>query len=156
METSEKDGNSGKKILVVDDEPLVRRTIRDIVESMGYSCSETDSARAALELVDRTHFPIVILDIAMPEMNGLELLKLIRREHPDTDVLIITGYQDRYSPLRIVRSGASDYLVKPFTVEQLAAKLYKIEREKALKEKLYLSSITDELTGLYNRRFFYQ
>lgn len=156
MEVLGKDEVSEKRILVVDDEALVRCTLRDLVESIGYSCTEANSAQVALKLLKETHFPIVTLDIAMPEMDGLELLSLMSKDYPDVDVLIITGYEDEYSALKIVQTGASDYLAKPFTMEQLAAKLYKIEREKALKQKLYSSSITDELTGLCNRRFFYQ
>lgn len=156
MEVFEKDEVSEKKILVVDDEASFRRLLLNFVESFEYICTEANSGHAALELLKKTHFPIIISDIVMPEMDGLELLNIVKKSYSDVDVLIITGYESKYSPLEIVKAGASDFLAKPFSMEHLAAKLYKIEREKALKNKLYSSSITDELTGLYNRRHFYQ
>jgi two-component system cell cycle response regulator len=145
-----------KRILLVDDESGLRRTLRDFVKSLGYSCAEADSGRRALELLRRRYFPIVISDIVMPEMDGLELLHLIKKKYSDVDVLIITGYRGKYSPLKIVQAGASDFLEKPFSLEQFAARLSRIEREKVLREKLFISAITDELTGLYNRRHFYR
>jgi diguanylate cyclase (GGDEF)-like protein len=145
-----------KRILLVDDESGLRRTLRDFVESLGYSCAEADSGRRALELLRRTYFPIVISDIVMPEMDGLELLHLIKKKYSDVDVLIITGYRGKYSPLKIVQAGASDFLEKPFSLEQVAARLSRIEKEKVLRKKLFITAITDELTGLYNRRHFYR
>jgi len=156
MEAVNKDKVDEKRVLVVDDQALFRGILRSYVESAGYECVEADSAHAALELLKKTHFPIVISDIVMSEMDGLELLRTIKKAYPDVDVLIITGYESKYSPIKIVQAGASDLLTKPFTMEQLAVQLYKIEREKALKNRLYYSSITDELTGLYNRRYFYE
>jgi diguanylate cyclase (GGDEF)-like protein len=147
---------SDKKILIVDDEAEFRRTLRNFVESVGYTCTEAASSRLALELLTETPFPIVISEILMPEMDGFELLHIIKKKYPDVDVLIIGGYEGKYSPMKILQAGANDILAKPFTMEQLAVQLFKIEREKALKNKLYFSAITDELTGLYNRRCFYQ
>lgn len=144
-----------KRILLVDDECGLRRTLRDFVESLGYFCAEADSGPRALDLLRRTYFPIVISDIVMPEMDGVELLHLIKKTYSDVDVLIITGYGDKYSPSKIVQAGASDLLEKPFSLGLLAARLSRIEREKVLRERLFISAITDELTGLYNRRHFY-
>jgi diguanylate cyclase (GGDEF)-like protein len=156
MEKAETGKVPEKNVLVIDDEAAFRETLRDFVESFGYLCTEAKSAHAALDLMKKTHFPIVISDIVMPEIDGLELLGIIKEHYPEVDVLIITGHQHEYPPIRILEAGASDLLTKPFTIEQLGAKLYKIEKEKALKSELFHSSITDELTGLYNRRYFYE
>jgi len=156
MEALEKDELSQKKVLIVDHEATSRGNLRSSVESLGYLCTEADSAHTALELLKRTHFPIIISDVTMPEMDGLELLHIIKKRYSDVSVLIVTEQEGTYSPMKIVEAGASDFLAKPFTMDELAAQLYKIEREKALKNKLYLSSVTDQLTGLYNRRYFYQ
>jgi len=145
-----------KRVLIVDDEKNFRGILRSFVESLGYFCAEAASGSAALGLLKKTLFPIVISDIVMPEMNGLELLRAIRKHYPDVDVLIISAYGDNYSPMKIVESGASDFLAKPFSLDQLGARLYKIEMERALRKKLYIKGITDDLTGLYNRGYFYQ
>ena len=151
-----KESVSKKRILVIDDDPVFRYTLRQLVESLGYLCTETGSAQAALELMERTRFSIVISDIVMPEMNGLELLQTVKARYPEVDVLIITGFERDYSALEILQAGASDFLAKPFGMDQLRARLHKIDRERALREKLYLRSITDDLTGLFNRRYFSQ
>ncbi len=151
-----KDKTIEKGVLIVDDERTFRGILRNFVESLGYFCADAESGRAALNILKKARFPIVISDIVMPEMNGLELLRIIKQRYSDVDVLIITGYQTDYSPMNIVQAGASDFLPKPFSLDQLGARLYKIEMEKALKNQLYAKSITDDLTGLYNRGYFYQ
>ncbi len=156
IETSTGEEALKKKVLIVDDEQNFRSILRSLLESLGYSCAEAESGRSALKLMRKTRFPIVISDIIMPEMDGLELLRIIKKRYSDVDVLIVTAYQSNYSPMKIVQAGASDFLAKPFSLEQLGARLYKIEMEKTLRNKLYSKSITDELTDLYNRGYFYQ
>lgn len=145
-----------KRVLIVDDEDMFRVMLRSFVQSLGYVCVEAESARAALELLKKTSFPIIISDIVMPEMDGLELLRIIKKKYSDTDVLIITAFDNNYSPMKVVQAGASDFLAKPFSLDQLGARLHKIEMERVLRKKLYFRAITDELTDLYNRRYFYQ
>ncbi len=156
MEAAKADEGSKKRVLVVDDDAVFRGMMRGFVESLGYSCTETDSCHAALDLLEEIHFPIVISEIIMHKMDGFELLHIIKKRYTHVDVLMIGGDQGKYAPMKILQAGASDILPKPFNLEQLSVQLYKIEREKALKNRLYLSAITDELTGLYNRRYFYQ
>jgi two-component system cell cycle response regulator len=151
-----KEDVSEKRILIIDDDAVFRNTLCQLVESLGYLRAEAGSAQAALELMEGTHFSIVISDIVMPETDGLELLEAVKTRYPEVDVLIITGFETDYSALRIVQAGASDFLVKPFDVNQLGARLHKIERDRAVRETLYLRSVTDDLTGLPNRRYFLQ
>jgi len=145
-----------KRVLIVGDEKTFREALREFVESLGYSCTEADSANSALGLLRKKRFPIVVSDLVMPEMDRLELIRTIKKSHSAVDVLIIMGRENKYPPIKILQAGASDFLVKPLNMDDLAAKLYKTEKEKALKQRLHLSSVTDELTGLYNRRHFYQ
>jgi diguanylate cyclase (GGDEF)-like protein len=156
MDMSKTGETSQKKILLVDDEAEFRDTLRGFLESLGYSCTEADSAQTALTLLKETHLPTVIYDALMPELDGLEFLALIKKRHSDVDVLMITESDCPYPPLRILQAGASDFLEKPFSQDQLALRLLKIEREQALKKRLYTNTITDQLTGLYNRRYFYK
>ena len=156
MKTLKRDVTQEKNVLIIDNEASSRGALRDSVESFGYLCTEAISAQAALDLLSKTFFPIVIFDIMISDMDGFELLRTTKESYSDVDALIITADESEYSPIKILEAGASDFLRKPFTVAQVGAKLYKIEREKALRNRLYFSSITDELTGLFNRRYFYQ
>lgn len=145
-----------KRVLIVGDEKTFREALRKFVESLGYSCTEAHSGHSALGLLRKERFPIVISDVVMPEMDRLELICTIKKSHSAVDVLIIMGRESKYPPIKVLQAGASDFLVKPLNMDDLAAKLYKIEEEKALKQRLHLSSVIDELTGFYNRKHFYQ
>jgi DNA-binding NtrC family response regulator len=80
------------KVLTVDDEPIVCESIRRVLSEEGYDVSTETSSRAGLDLLRREHFDLLLLDIKMPEMDGIELLRAARDVSPETEVLIITGY----------------------------------------------------------------
>jgi DNA-binding NtrC family response regulator len=145
MDTLGRDEIPEKRVLIVDDDTSFRGVVRNFVESFGYSCNEVDSAVAALELLQKTHFPIIISDLLLPEIDGLKLVHIIQERYPHVEVLIVTDKATTCSPIKIVQAGATDFLAKPFTMEELEAKLYKIEKEKELKNRLYSSSITDTI-----------
>jgi len=134
-----------KRILVVDDDAKFRNVLCNFVEALGYSCVQANSGSLALALLERMRFLIVITDIVMPGMDGLASLRIIKEKYTDVDVLIITGYGARYSATKIVQTGASDFLTKPFNMEQLGARLCKIEQEKTLRNKLYSQAVTKGL-----------
>ncbi|MGO8819716.1 MAG: diguanylate cyclase, partial [Desulfomonilaceae bacterium] len=114
----------------------------------------------ALERVARKEYDLVVTDLKMPDMDGLTLLKRIKNLNDDTEVIVITGYGSIENALDCINAGAVDYLIKPFSVEQIQVALIKtirhIELKKLAKEReRYLEmSYEDALTGVYNRRFF--
>jgi len=91
----------------------------------------------------------------MPGMNGLELIQRTRDEYPQVSIVTMTGYYKEYSYVDVVNSGASDFINKPFGIEELEAKIRRVIIERNLKQELRRLSITDSLTGLYNQRHFY-
>lgn len=108
-----------KRILVVDDEPNVRLSYRVTLETEGLAVSEADCAARALELFDAHHFDLAILDMRMPEMDGLELLEEMRKRAISTTAVIITAYGDVPHAVRAMQLGAIDFLQKPLTPEAL-------------------------------------
>jgi DNA-binding NtrC family response regulator len=88
--------DSQKRILIVPNERAFRGLLRDFVQSLGCLCAEADSVPRALDLLRKTHLPIVVSDSVRPEMDGLELLQIIKKRYPDVDVLIITGHESDY------------------------------------------------------------
>ena len=104
-----------KRILVVDDEPNVRLSYRITLETEGLAVSEADCAERALELFQANQFDLAILDMRMPEMDGLELLEEMRKGANSTPAVIITAYGDIPHAVRAMQLGAIDFLQKPLT-----------------------------------------
>ena len=137
-------------ILIVDDEKIEREAIRMIVESSTLPFSlvfEASSGREMLELLKAHHVDIVILDINMPGLTGLQALEMMRADGMDTKVIISTAYDEFNYAVKALQSGAVDFLVKPVSDESLIESLKKsIERlseERERSEKL--SRIEDYL-----------
>lgn len=107
------------KILVVDDERIVCAGCEKILDEAGYRVKTTLSARKALDMLKEEPFDIVITDIKMPELSGIELLEIIRNEHPEITVIVITGYSTVETAVEAMKLGAFDYLPKPFTSDQV-------------------------------------
>jgi len=127
------------RVLIIDSDPLVRAGCRKILEQRGFTCTAVEDARRGLECVRRASFDAALLDPGMPGMSsGMETLKKLRDESPNTAIIIITGYASIDSAVEAVKAGAFDYLPKPFTPEVLTAKVRRAVRavRKALEESL--------------------
>ncbi len=107
------------RVLTVDDEQVVCESIRRVLSEEGYDVSTSTSSRGGLELLRKEHFDLLLLDIKMPEMDGIELLKAARDVSPETEVLIITGYATIETAVEAIKLGAFDYLEKPVSPPQL-------------------------------------
>mgnify|MGYP000995188757 FL=1 len=166
----ENNGQSDTKtrILIVDDHVELRDMLREAMVIYGYECLTAGNGREALECLAVNAVDVVLTDIKMPEMNGLELTEHIKRNY-DVGVIVMTGYTDDFSYEDIITKGASDFMVKPVAIPELDLRIKRVVREKALlrernlaMEKLRESeqryqelSITDGLTKLFNSRQFY-
>lgn len=148
-------------ILIVDDDPAIRKSISDFIGLSGYKSFHAESGFNALELLQKHNIDVVITDIMMPGMNGLELTDLIKKDF-DTEVIVITGYSGDYSYVDAIGKGASDFIFKPFRLEELLLRLKRVlrERQQAKERQILLGkleklAVTDSLTTLYNSRHFY-
>lgn len=119
-----------QKVLVVDDEENLRIILNRALTKAGFVVEEADSGHQALELLQTGPFDLVISDIEMPLMDGVELLTNIKTRYPDLDVIIITGYASKYTYVDIMNAGASDYMSKPFDTNSILARIKRIAREK--------------------------
>ena len=107
-------------ILVVDDDTLVRQTFGEVLAASGYEVTLADSGMAALALLDAARPDVVLLDIAMPGMNGLETLGRIAARDPHLPVIMITGHTDIDVAVEALKRGAADYVHKPVDLDDLA------------------------------------
>lgn len=113
----------GIKILLVDDEKYFLQSLTKRLKRRNQYVKTAESGPEALALMENESFDVVILDVKMPEMNGIEVLQEIKRRFPDTEVIMLTGHATIESGLDGVRFGAFDYLMKPTDIEILMAKL---------------------------------
>lgn len=149
------------QILIVDDDLAVRNTMNEYINSAGYESESASCAEEALEMLEKKTYHVVITDIILPVMGGLELTKIIRNDK-DSDVIVMTGYSDDYSYEEAINIGASDFVIKPVRLEELLLRLKRVLKERDLTkerirmmEKLQKLAVTDGLTKLYNSRSFY-
>jgi two-component system response regulator AtoC len=122
---TENELNELQQILVVDDEPVVRHGIQRALENRGIKAKLASLAQEGLELLDHHAFDLVLLDICLPDRDGISVLKEIRQRFPDIAVVMITGYPTIDSAVDCIKIGALDYLVKPFRLDDLDAALRK-------------------------------
>ncbi len=107
------------RILCVDDEPLILDSMRKILVLDGYAVDTVEKSREALNLVQFHHYDFALLDLKIPEIDGVSLTEWLAQLRPDIDIIIITGYPSLESAVATMKSGAREYLQKPFTPDEL-------------------------------------
>ncbi|MEJ7622050.1 MAG: sigma-54 dependent transcriptional regulator [Aquificaceae bacterium] len=116
-------------ILVVDDEKGIRETLRSILEEEGYSVSTADSIKSMREKVERFYFHCVLLDLWLPDGNGLEYISYLKEKLPGSAIIVITGHGKTEHAVRSIKEGAYDFLEKPFSMDRLLTTVEKALRE---------------------------
>jgi len=127
-----------QKVLVVDDELAVRTGIAQVLSRQGLVVKTASDGQEALDLLAREPFGIVLLDIRMPGMDGMEVLRLIRQDYPNTAVIMITAYPTIENAVESIKQGALDYLMKPFRIDELESLVLKAREN--LKQGLRLAA----------------
>lgn len=148
-------------ILIVDDDEAIRDSLCALLKTSGYNVFAVQSAKAALEFFKTASIDLVLTDIKMPEMDGLQLTERIKKNHP-ADVIVMTGFAEDYSYEEAIKKGASDFLFKPIRLEELRLRIMRVLNERQMTQErdemldqLKELAITDGLTKLYNSRYFY-
>ena len=126
------------KILVIDDEPRIRDACRMILQEEGFEVALASDGDEGVQMIQERHFDIILVDLMMPGLSGLEVLSLVKERHPDTVVIVITGYATLEHSISAMKRGAFDFVPKPFTPDQLRAVV-----NKAIKYNLALQDIAE-------------
>lgn len=147
--------SKNETMLIVDDEVEVGKVVKSLLRSLGFNADFVESANSAMEQLRNGDYSFLITDINMPDINGIELIKMVSGENPEISIIAMTGYDKDYTYMDVINAGASDFIAKPFKIDEIEAKITRILIERNIKEKLAKLSITDNLTGLYNQRHFY-
>jgi signal transduction histidine kinase len=141
-----------ERILVVDDEEPVREMVSKIINLIGHEVVTIGSGKEALEILKNEPFSILITDIKMPEMDGFELMKAVRNQFQDIYIICMTAHGGSYTYTDVVGAGAKDYITKPFTIDEMRAKLNRVVREKDLITDLTQKSMELEKVNLELKR----
>ena len=131
------------RLLIVDDEQSIRRLCVKIGESLGFVCSEAESAEAAVASLETETPDVILVDLRMAQMSGLEFLETVKKQSPRTEVAIITGYGSIDNAVLAMKLGAYDYITKPFRLEEMklilqrmAQKVRLILENRSLRERV--------------------
>jgi len=154
MNSEKKSTVPSQSILVVDDEPQAREIISDALSSQGHIVESAGDGMEAIEKIKRSVFSIIVTDMDMPQMDGMQLIEYIARNNIDIDIIAITGHIMKYTYTEVVEAGAADFITKPFSLNELEAKLNRLIRERILRKQLAKLAVRDPLTSLPNRRSF--
>ncbi|MDX9709569.1 MAG: response regulator [Trichloromonas sp.] len=144
----------GRTILIVDDEPIIRDLCARALK--GYRILQAEDGEQALQMLEGETADVILADVMMPRLNGLDLLKTIKDKTPNQVVVIMTGYADKDVILRALKSDADDFITKPINLLQLKTTIDRVLEKKALKEELLhlkrLDKLKSEFLGLVSHK----
>ena len=126
------DGNS--KILLVDDESDFREFMEKLFQLRKLDCATAPGCMEALELLDQDKYDVVVMDISMPGLGGLECMAEVKKLHPDIEVIILTGHASLQGGISSIKKGAFDYCMKPVDYDELLEKII-LARERVLTKR---------------------
>ena len=132
----------GEKVLLVDDEEKFLEMMAERMRARGMQVSTAASAAEAVRLAEEQSFDAIILDLKMPEMDGIEVLKMLKKKSPDSQVILLTGHATVEKGIEAMKLGAMDFLEKPADLNALTEKIKEAQAqkmlvvEKALEEKI--------------------
>ncbi|RLD09907.1 MAG: hypothetical protein DRI56_03515 [Chloroflexota bacterium] len=138
------------KILIIDDEKAVRESLKDILELENYTVTVAERGEKALEMLNEEEFDLILLDLKMPGINGVEVMHQANQLYPATKVIILTGHGSLESAIDAIRHGAEDYLLKPFKTEDILDSIArglseKVERQR---KELLIEQLASSLEQL--------
>ncbi len=114
------------KILIIDDEKVICNACHLILSEKGHTVERKMDGTTGLKALQFKRYDVVLLDMMLPDMEGMEILKTIQQKTPQTGVIVITGYSTVANALRAMKLGAADYLSKPFSEDELLASIEKV------------------------------
>ena len=150
------------KILVVDDAEVMRNLLTGVLTDSGYEVKAVSTGEKALGEIKEDDYDVVVTDLKMPGMNGIEVIKEAKQINRDICIIAITAYPSVKSAVEAMREGAYDYITKPFDIEEIKLVVHRVaERYFLLKQvgrKGFYRElpILDDLTGIYNHRHFHE
>lgn len=129
-----------KNVLIVDDDPDVLDMLKRLLEKLEYTPFVASNGEQGINIIDKNKIDVVVSDLVMPEMNGMELLKRVKSRKGDIPFVMITGYPTIETAVEAIQKGAYDYLTKPFQVEDVQIKIDRALEKRGLRRRLNRAS----------------
>ena len=150
--------NHEQRILIVDDEPMIRRLLHVKLSRQGYHCEEAGNAIEALDKMTTYSADLIMLDMKMPGMSGMDLLAELKASYPDTAVIMATAVAEANLAIQCMRLGADDYITKPFNLDEVVLNVEKTLEKRILERQIkeyqeQLQQKVEEQTGEIRRLF---
>ncbi len=139
-----------KRILVVDDDADFRESLVHMLTRQGFSVTEAVSGPAALRLAGEQSFDVVLLDLILPEMDGIEPLEALKKVRPSLKFIMVTAFATIDNAVSAIKQGASDYIAKPFQVEHLVATIERLLDEANFEEEIRVHNLDQAMIALSN------
>ena len=132
------------RILTIDDEPVICKGCRVVLSDKGHAVSTCLTGRMGLDAVQKKFFDVILLDLKLPDMDGMDILRAVRKEKPGIYVIVMTGYSTVQTAVEAMKLGAFDYLGKPFSDDELVIAVDRaIEKKHLVEENLLLTTAFD-------------
>ncbi|MFB0521501.1 MAG: diguanylate cyclase [Desulfatiglandales bacterium] len=144
-----------ENLLIVDNEIEIGKGLRDSLSNLGFNADFVSNGKNALQELRNKKYTFLITDINMPAVKGIELIKTVKKETPHINIIAMTGYDKGCAFIDLIDAGANDFISKPFDTDEMEAKIKRILIDRKIRDELARLSITDNLTGLFNQRHFY-
>jgi DNA-binding NtrC family response regulator len=145
-------GMSEARILIIDDDENIRKVLQAILEDEGYSVETAETAKKGIERSEKAFYNLALIDVRLPDMEGIELLSKLRGTKPKMRKIIVTGYPTLQNAVSAVNKGADAYVMKPFEVEKILQtiqeQLKKQEEEKCFSEEKVVEFIETRIKAL--------
>jgi two-component system response regulator HydG len=138
------------RVLIIDDEPLHAEAVAESLERVGYECVIATSGSAGAKKIEEEDFDVILTDLRMEDMDGLAIVRKAKKELPDAEVVVITGYVDVKAAVEAIKLGAANYLTKPVDMEELRAIVAKAS------ERLHLAKANRELKRQLDEKFGFE
>ena len=133
------------KILLVEDEDLSRDSLVRLLKMTGFNVKGAASGKMALSFLSHEQFDIIITDLFLPDINGIDILKQVKELSPHTEVILITGHASAETAVKAMKEGAFDYVTKPLNFDELSITISKaLEKRQLLTENVYLKTATPQ------------
>lgn len=136
-----------EKVLLIDDEEEFLSTLSERMEIRGMNVATASTADAAVSSLDSNDYDAIVLDLQMPDMDGIEMLKVIKKSHPDMQVILLTGQATLEAGVKAMKLGAMDFMEKPADIDSLTEKIKKAQAKKmVIVEKRTVGKVNEILS----------